>query len=56
MRGFKQFIEGLSSHGGFPFTARTGDGDSWRYGDSMVLGVAQEKQQKDLINLFKFIF
>lgn len=53
MRGFKQFIEGLSSHGGFPFTARTGDGDSWRYGDSMVLGVAQEKQQKDLINLYK---
>lgn len=53
MKTFKQYIEGLSSHGGFPFTARTGNPDAWKYGDSMVLGMDQEKQQKDLINLYR---
>jgi hypothetical protein len=45
MNGFKQYIEGLSSHGGFPFTAKTGNADAWEYGDS--------RQQKDLINLYR---
>ena len=53
MHGFKQFIEVLSSHGGFPFTAKTGSGDAWAYGDWARSSVSKFKQQKDLINLYR---
>ena len=53
MNGFKQYIEGLSSHGGFPFASRTGSIDSWSYGNSLLYSGEQEKQQKDLINLYR---
>ncbi len=52
MKTFKQYIEALSSHGGFPFAARTGSGDAWTYGGSQM-SKDPNKEQKDLINLYR---